>query len=84
MQASNSIIAVFADHHGADAAIRVLAALGAALYGRGIPRNTVIACKNSIKADGFLVTIPGPAEELARAKAILAAGNPDNLMTLVA
>ncbi len=48
-----------------------LSALGAALYGSGIPKDSVIAYETAIKADGFLVTAHGPAEEMARAKAIL-------------
>ena len=48
-----------------------LSALGAALVGSGIPKDSVIAYETAIKADGFLVTVHGPAEELARAKAIL-------------
>jgi hypothetical protein len=49
-----------------------LSALGAALYGSGIPKDSVIAYETAIKADGFLVTAHGPAEEMERAKAILA------------
>ena len=49
-----------------------LSALGAALYGSGIPKDSVIAYETAIKADGFLVTAHGPAEEVARAKAIMA------------
>jgi hypothetical protein len=48
-----------------------LSALGAALYGSGIPKDSVIAYETAIKADGFLVTAHGPAEEMARARAIL-------------
>lgn len=50
-----------------------LSALGAALYGSGIPKDSVLAYETAIKADGFLVTAHGPAEEVARAKAILGA-----------
>jgi hypothetical protein len=48
-----------------------LSALGAALYSSGIPKDSVIAYETAITADGFLVTAHGPAEEMARAKAIL-------------
>lgn len=48
-----------------------LSALGAVLYGSGIPKDNVIACETAIKADAFLVAAHGPAEEMARAKAIL-------------
>ena len=50
-----------------------LSALGAALYSSGIPKDSVIAYEAALKADSFLVTAHGPAEEVARAKAILAA-----------
>ena len=46
-----------------------LSALGAALYSSGIPKDSIIAYESAIKADGFLVTVHGPAEELDRAKA---------------
>lgn len=48
-----------------------LSALGAALYSSGIPKDSVVAYETAIKADGFLVTAHGPAEEMARAKVIL-------------
>jgi hypothetical protein len=48
-----------------------LSALGAALYGSGIPKDSVLAYETAIEADGFLVTAHGPAEEVTRAKAIL-------------
>lgn len=48
-----------------------LSALGAALYSSGIPKDSVLAYETAIKADGFLVTAHGPAEEMARAKEIL-------------
>lgn len=49
-----------------------LSALGAALYSSGIPKDSVLAYETAIKADGFIVTTHGPAEEVARARAILA------------
>ena len=48
-----------------------LSALGAALYGSGIPKDSVLAYETAIEADGFLVTAHGPAEEVVRAKATL-------------
>lgn len=48
-----------------------LSALGAALYSSGIPKDSVVAYETAIKADGFLVTVHGPAEELAQARTIL-------------
>lgn len=49
-----------------------LSALGAALYSSGIPKDSVLAYETAVKADGFLVTAHGSADEVARAKAILA------------
>jgi hypothetical protein len=48
-----------------------LSALGAALYGIGIPKDSVIKYEAAIKADDFLVMAHGTAEEMARAKTIL-------------
>ncbi len=48
-----------------------LSALGAALYSSGIPKNSVVAYETAIKADQFLVTAHGSADEMARAKKIL-------------
>ncbi|MBL0140546.1 MAG: DUF1269 domain-containing protein [Betaproteobacteria bacterium] len=52
-----------------------LSALGAALYSSGIPKDTVIAYETALKADKFLVMASGPAEEMARARAILSTLN---------
>ncbi|MDR3495919.1 MAG: hypothetical protein P4L82_15085 [Ancalomicrobiaceae bacterium] len=46
-------------------------ALGAALYGLGIPKNSVIQYETALKADGFLVMAHGSAADIARARAIL-------------
>ena len=56
-----------------------LAALGAALYSIGAPKDSVIQYETDIKGDSFLVMVRGPEEEVARAKAILAATNPSRL-----
>jgi hypothetical protein len=48
-----------------------LSALSAALYGIGIPKNSVIKYEAALKADGFMVVAHGTAEEMARAKAAL-------------
>ncbi|MEO7548987.1 MAG: DUF1269 domain-containing protein [Ramlibacter sp.] len=49
-----------------------VSALGAALYGSGIPKDSVLAYETVIQSDGFLVTVHGPAEETERARAVLA------------
>lgn len=56
-----------------------LSALGAALYGIGVPNDSVIQYEAAVKADSFLVMAPGPAEEVARAKAILGTLKPSHL-----
>lgn len=48
-----------------------LSALGAALYGVGIPKDSVVQYETAIKADGYLVLAHGSASDIARAKAIL-------------
>ncbi len=56
-----------------------VAALAAALYSIGVPKDSVIQYESDIKADGFLVMARGTAEEVARAKAVLGATNPSRL-----
>jgi hypothetical protein len=48
-----------------------LSALSAALYGIGIPKDSVIKYETALKADGFMVVVHGTTEEMARAKAVL-------------
>jgi hypothetical protein len=55
-----------------------LSALGAALYGLGIPENSVLQYETDLKADGFLVMARGPAAEVERARKLLAALNPSS------
>ena len=56
-----------------------LSALGAALYGIGIPKDSVIQYETAVKADSFLVMAHGPTEDVARAKAILGTLKPSGL-----
>ena len=56
-----------------------LSALGAAIYSLGVPKNSVIQYEEALKADSFLVLAHGPAQEIARAKAILGAADPQQL-----
>lgn len=56
-----------------------LSALGAALAGIGVPKDSVLQYETALKADEFLVTAHGSEAELARARTILAATNPVNL-----
>jgi hypothetical protein len=53
-----------------------LSAIGAALYSLGIPKDSVIEYEASVKADDFLVMVHGDADDIARAKAILATTKP--------
>jgi len=48
-----------------------LSALGAALYGIGVPKDSVLQYETALKADSFLVMAHGSAEEMARARTIL-------------
>jgi len=56
-----------------------LSALGAALYGIGVPKDSVIQYEAAIKADSFLVMAHGTANEMARAKTILDTTNPSRV-----
>jgi hypothetical protein len=56
-----------------------MSALGAALYGIGVPKDSVIQYETAIKADSFLVMAHGTASEVARARAILGTVNPSRL-----
>lgn len=56
-----------------------MSALGAALYGIGIPKDSVLQYETALKADSFLVMAHGTAEEMARAKAILGTVSPSRL-----
>jgi hypothetical protein len=53
-----------------------LSALGAALYGIGVPKDSVIQYETALKTDSFLVMAHGTAAEIARAKTILGTANP--------
>src|ERR1700679_353603 len=50
-----------------------LSALGAALYGLGIPKNSVLQYETDLKADSFLVMARGSTAEVERAQRLLAA-----------
>lgn len=55
--------------------VGTLSALGGALASIGIPRDSIIKYEAAIKSDGFLVMAHGSADEVARAKAIMATAN---------
>lgn len=56
-----------------------LSALGAALYGIGVPKDSVIEYESALKADSFLVMAHGTAAEMAHAQAILGIAKPSRL-----
>jgi hypothetical protein len=56
-----------------------MSALGAALYGIGVPKDSVLKYETALKADSFLVMAHGAASEVGRAKAILATIKPSQL-----
>jgi hypothetical protein len=56
-----------------------LSALGAALYGIGIPKDSVVQYESALAADNFLVMAHGSAADVARAKTILGTIDPSRL-----
>ncbi len=54
-------------------------ALGAALFALGIPKESVLECEETLKADGFLVFAHGTGAEVTRAHSILAGLTPTHL-----
>jgi hypothetical protein len=57
-----------------------LSALGAGLYSLGIPKDSVITYETALKSDKFLVIAHGSADEVAKAKSILASTATEDLM----
>jgi hypothetical protein len=53
------------------AAVAGLSVLGAALYGLGIPQNSIMNYETALKQDKFLVIAHGTTEEVAKARDIL-------------
>ncbi len=56
-----------------------MSALGAAIYGMGMPKDSVIQYETALKADNFLVMARGSTQEIARAKTLLGTLNPARL-----
>lgn len=50
-----------------------MSALGAALYGIGIPKDSIIDYETQIKADKFVVVAHGTPDDVAKAKTVLGA-----------
>ena len=49
-----------------------LSALGAGLYSIGIPKDSILKYETAIKSERFVVVVHGSADDLAKAKDILA------------
>jgi len=56
-----------------------LSAIGAALVGIGIPKDSILRYEKALKADNFVVVAHGSADEIAQAKDILSAAMPSAL-----
>lgn len=63
---------------GVETAVAVggISAIGAALYGLGIPKDSVIQYETELKADKFLLLVHGTPEEAVRAREILGTAKP--------
>ena len=66
---------------GVESAVVVggLSALGATLFGIGIPKDSVVQYETALKADKFLVMVHGSRDEAVRAQAVLGTVNPSRL-----
>lgn len=56
-----------------------LSAIGAGLYSMGIPKDSILRYEVALKADKFLLVAHGTAEEVTRAKDIIATTNPEEM-----
>ena len=56
-----------------------LSALGAGLYGIGIPKDSILRYETAIKTDKFILVAHGSVEEIIRAKGILSGAKPEVL-----
>src|ERR1039457_7189030 len=56
-----------------------LSAIGAGLYGMGIPKDSILQYETDLKTDKFLLMVHGTASEVARARDIIAGTRPINV-----
>jgi hypothetical protein len=56
-----------------------LSALGAGLFGLGIPKDSILKYETALKTDKFVLVGHGSADEIIHAKEILARTNPESL-----
>jgi len=60
-------------------AVGGLSAIGAGLYGMGIPKDSVIKYELALKTDNFLLLVHGTAVEVERAKDVIESTRPVNV-----
>lgn len=58
-----------------------MSAIGAAMFGMGIPKNSLFQYETELKADNFLLMAHGTPEEAVRARAILGTAKPSRVDT---
>jgi hypothetical protein len=56
-----------------------MSALGAAIFGLGIPKDSILQYETALKTDKFVLIAHGSAAELTQAKEIVARTNPESL-----
>jgi len=56
-----------------------LSAIGAGLYGMGIPKDSIVRYEMALKTDSFLLMVHGTASEVERARDILETTRPVNV-----
>jgi uncharacterized membrane protein len=56
-----------------------LSALGAGLYGLGIPKDSILQYETALKSDKFVVIVHGSGDETTRARKVLDGTNPESL-----
>jgi hypothetical protein len=56
-----------------------LSALGAGLYGLGIPKDSILRYETALKADKFVVIVHGTSDETTRARDVLSRTSPETL-----
>jgi uncharacterized membrane protein len=58
-----------------------VSAIGAGLYGMGIPKDSVLSYETALKTDKFLLLVNGTAREVAKAKEVIEDTRPANVTT---
>jgi uncharacterized membrane protein len=56
-----------------------LSAIGAGLYGMGIPKDSVVQYETALKTDKFLLLVHGTAAEVEKARSVIATTRPINV-----